>query len=128
MQNGLQIPFRRINHITLPVPAGEEEQARGFYGGVLGLEEIPRARGLEEHYNLIWYALLDIQLHLDFSPPWAAPALNHHVAVEVTGIEKIRRELESKHATIREAVPLADRTRFYVLDPFGNYFELIEFK
>jgi hypothetical protein len=25
-------------------------------------------------------------------------------------------------------VPMPDRERFYLLDPFGNYFELIEMK
>jgi len=29
---------------------------------------------------------------------------------------------------ILEAVPLPDRERFYLLDPFGNYIEVIEMK
>ena len=36
--------------------------------------------------------------------------------------------LEAKGAKIREAVVMPDRNRFYLLDPFGNYFEFMEFK
>jgi len=36
--------------------------------------------------------------------------------------------LEAKGATIREAEVMPDRNRFYLLDPFGNYFEFMEFK
>jgi len=114
--------------VTVAVPASEEERVRAFYGGVLGLKELPRNQALAGHYTLIWYQLLDIQLHLDFSPPWVTPAENRHVALEVRELKKIRAYLEAKGATIREAVVMPDRDRFYVLDPFGNYFEFIEFK
>lgn len=76
----------------------------------------------------MWFVLLDIQIHIDFTPPWFIPAENRHVALEVIGIEKVRHYLESKGATIREAVPMPDRIRFNLLDPFGNYFEFMEFK
>jgi catechol 2,3-dioxygenase-like lactoylglutathione lyase family enzyme len=114
----------RINHVTLAVPAGRHAEVRAFYGGVLGLEEIPRPDALNKVYDLIWYKFLDILLHL--TPPWVTPAENRHVALEVRDLPGIRRYLESKGATIREAVPMPDRERFYLLDPFGNYFELIE--
>ncbi len=128
MQEDFTIPFRRINHVTIAVPAGEEQRVRAFYGGLLGLKEIPQAKALVGHYTLMWFVLLDIQIHIDFSPPWFVPAENRHVALEVIGVEKVRRYLESKGATIREAVPMPDRVRFYLLDPFGNYFEFMEFK
>jgi len=128
MPEEFTISFRRLNHVTVPVPAGEEVRVRAFYGGILGLKELPRNESLESHYTLIWFELLDIQLHLDFSPPWMNPAENRHVALEIRGLPAVRQYLESKGATTREAVPMPDRDRFYLLDPFGNYFEFIEFK
>jgi catechol 2,3-dioxygenase-like lactoylglutathione lyase family enzyme len=125
---GMKIQARKLNHITVAVPAGEHERVRAFYGGVLGLEEIPRPDALNKVYDLIWYKFLDILLHLDFTPPWVTPAENRHIALEVGDLPAIRRYLESKGATIREAVPMPDRDRFYLLDPFGNYFELLEMK
>jgi extradiol dioxygenase family protein len=50
------------------------------------------------------------------------------MALEVHDLHKIRQYLEAKGATIREAVVMPDRNRFYLLDPFGNYFEFMEFK
>ena len=128
MQDDFQISFRRINHVTVAVPAGEQEKVRAFYGGVLGLKELPQNTALKGRYTLIWYELLDIQLHLDFSPPWVTPAENRHIALEVNDLARARQFLESRGATIREAVLMPDRVRFYLLDPFGNYFEFIEFK
>ena len=56
------------------------------------------------------------------------PAENRHLAIEVREIRAVRDYL-GKHGTeIREAVVIPDRERFYVLDPFGNYFEFIEMK
>ena len=123
-----KISFRRINHVTVAVPAGEEEKVRAFYGGILGLKEVPRDKALAGRYKLIWYELRDILLHLDFSPPWVTPAENRHVALEVKDLTNVRAYLESKGAEIREAVPMADRDRFYLIDPFGNYFEFLELK
>jgi catechol 2,3-dioxygenase-like lactoylglutathione lyase family enzyme len=118
----------RLNHVTIAVPAGEHDQVRAFYGRVLGLEEIPRPDALNKVYDLIWYKFLDILLHLDFTSPWVRPAENRHIAFEVVDLPAVRRYLEGRGTTIREAVPMPDRERFYLLDPFGNYFELIEMK
>ncbi len=60
--------------------------------------------------------------------PWTKPAENRHVAVEVKDLHAVRAYLEEKGVEIREAVVIPDRERFYVLDPFGNYFEFIEMK
>ncbi len=124
----MQLKVKRINHVTIAVPAGEHGKVRAFYGDVLGLEEIPRPAELNAVYDLIWYKFLDILFHLDFTPPWYPPAENRHVAIEVEDLPALRRYLEGKGATIREAVVMPDRDRFYLLDPFGNYFELMEMK
>ncbi len=38
------------------------------------------------------------------------------------------RYLEGNCVTNFEAVPMPDRDRFYLLDSFGNYFEVLEMK
>lgn len=124
----MNIHFRRLNHITIAAPAGRHAEVRGFYGGVLGLKEIQRPDALGSVYDLIWYEWLDFLLHIDFTPPWFPPAENRHVAIEVADIRAVRTYLRSQGAEIREAVVIPDRERFYLIDPFGNYFELIEFR
>ena len=122
----MTIAYRRINHVTLAVPAGEHAKVREFYGQVLGLQEVRRPEALGAIYDIIWYELLDILLHIDFTPPWTKPAENRHIAVEVKDLDIVRAYLKENGVEIREAVPIPDRKRFYVLDPFGNYFEFVE--
>ncbi len=124
----MKINATRINHITIPAPAGEHARVREFYGELLGLEEVPRPAALNAVYDLMWFKFLDILFHIDFTPPWTQPAENRHVALEIENLPTVRRYLESKGATIREAVVMPDRDRFYLLDPFGTYFELLEMK
>lgn len=124
----MKIIYRRINHVTLAVPAGEHAKVRAFYCGVLGLQEVKRPEALGVVYDIIWFEWLDILRHIDFTPPWTKPAENRHIAVEVNDLHAVRTYLEQKGAEIREAVVIPDRDRFYVLDPFGNYFEFIEMK
>ncbi len=124
----MKIEYRRINHVTVAAPAGGHAKVRAFYGGVLGLKEVERPGALNKVYDLIWYEWMDILLHIDFTPPWTKPAENRHVAVEVKDLPAVRAYLEQQGAEIREAVAMPDRKRFYLLDPFGNYFEIIEIK
>ncbi|MCE0524035.1 MAG: VOC family protein [Methylacidiphilales bacterium] len=124
----MKLNAKRLNHVTIAAPAGEHAKVRAFYGDLLGLEEVPRPDALNAVYDLMWFKFLDILLHIDFSPPWNKPAENRHIALEIEDLPSLRRYLESKNATIREAVVMPDRDRFYLLDPFGNYFELLEMK
>jgi catechol 2,3-dioxygenase-like lactoylglutathione lyase family enzyme len=109
----MKIEYRRINHITIAVPAGEHEKVRAFYGGVLGLKEVERPDVLNKVYDVIWYEWMEILLHLDFTPPWFKPAENRHVAVEVADIRAVRAYLEQQGAEILEAVPMPDRKQTF---------------
>ena len=66
----MTIVYRRINHVTLAVPAGEHAKVRAFYCGVLGLQEVKRPEALGVVYDIIWFEWLDMLLHIDFTPPW----------------------------------------------------------
>ena len=122
----MAIEFKRLNHITISVPANSHELVRWFYGTVLGLKEVQRPKELTAVYDLIWYELMSFLLHIDFSPPFVMCGENRHPGIEVKNIAKVKQELKQKGATIREAVVINDRERFYLIDPFGNYFEIIE--
>ena len=124
----MKITYNRLNHVTIAVPDGEHEKVRAFYGDILGLREIERPGALGGVYDLIWYEWLDFLLHIDFTPPWSKPAENRHLAVEVADIGGVRKYLQMQGAEIREALLIPDRDRFYVIDPFGNYLEFLEFK
>lgn len=124
----MKIEYRRVNHVTVAVPAGQHEKVKSFYGGILGLKEVTPPGAVNGAYDILWFQWLDVLLHIDFTPPWFKPAENRHLAVEVDDLAAVRDYLQKRGAEIREAVVIPDRLRFYVLDPFGNYFEFIEMR
>ena len=44
-----------IDHVQLAMPAGEEEQARAFFGGVLEMTEIPKPTVLAARGGCLLY-------------------------------------------------------------------------
>ena len=132
----MSVEFRRLNHLTVNAPSGEQEKVRWFYCTLLGLKEVPRPGNLDKIYEIMWFQLCDFLFHIEFVKDFTRPPVSYekdailpgrHIALEVKNIHKVRQLLTDAKLTIYEAVTLADRDRFYVLDPFGNFFELIEF-
>jgi catechol 2,3-dioxygenase-like lactoylglutathione lyase family enzyme len=60
-----------LDHMQLAMPRGAEEQARAFYGGVLGLEELPKPPALAARGG-VWFRCGEQQINLgveeDFHP------------------------------------------------------------
>ena len=71
----------RINHVQVAMPRGLEDEARRFYGDVLGLREIPKPPALAARGGA-WFELGDAQLHLGVDPEFR-PARKAHVAFDV---------------------------------------------
>lgn len=133
----MSVKIKRLHHLTINAPTGEQEKVRWFYGEMLGLKEIPPPKKLQNIYEIVWYELLDILIHIEFTKNYIKPREDdengailpgRHFALEVENLTKIREKFEKHQVIIREAVTLPDRDRFYVVDPFGNFIELIEFK
>lgn len=122
--------FKRLNHITINAPKGAHDKVRKFYGEVFKLKEIPFPEELVGIYDIIWYQFMDIVLHVEFSETYLEEQkhfdISRHIAVDVENIEAGRKELEECGINIIEGTPLPDRQRFYIQDPFGNTFEIIE--
>ncbi|HWT04009.1 MAG TPA: VOC family protein [Pyrinomonadaceae bacterium] len=119
----MKINFRRIDHVQLCIPPGAEDEAREFYGRVLGLEEIEKPAALRERGGL-WFGVADLQLHIGVEPP-AGPS-KHHPAFEIEGARAVRSYLEASGVRVRDETPVEGVTRFSIFDPFGNRIELLE--
>ncbi|HET8906025.1 MAG TPA: hypothetical protein VFN11_03570, partial [Ktedonobacterales bacterium] len=52
-----------LDHVQLTMPRGAEEQARAFYGGALGLDEIPKPPALAARGGL-WFRCGAQEVHL----------------------------------------------------------------
>jgi hypothetical protein len=53
----------RIEHVQLAMPRGEEERAREFYSGLLGIPEVPKPPALAARGG-VWFERGDVKVHL----------------------------------------------------------------
>ena len=113
-----------IDHVQLAAPAGCEIEARGFFGGVLGLREIHKPETLAGRGG-VWFACGAQELHVGVESDFH-PAHKAHPASRVEGLEELRGRLEEAgiHAIEDDALP--GTRRFYAQDPFGNRLEFTE--
>lgn len=114
----------RIHHVQIAIPAGGEDAARQFYGGVLGLSEMEKPENLRSRGG-VWFRTGNLELHLGVDPEFS-PATKAHVAFMVDDIAVMRDRCESAGHATREDEPLPGYERFYVDDPFGNRTELLQ--
>jgi len=119
----MKINVKRLDHVQVCVPRGAEEEARAFYGGLLGLEEIEKPRELRERGGL-WFNVADIQLHVGVEDA-VAPS-KRHPAFEVEEIAAVRSYLEQNGVRTKDEPQLPGVRRFSFFDPFGNRIELME--
>ena len=108
--------------MQLACPAGGEDEARGFYGGVLGLREIEKPEPLRSRGG-VWFECGTQQIHLGIEEPFA-PARKAHPALRVRDARELE-ELAERLGDVRWDADLPGVRRFYVDDPFGNRVELL---
>ena len=116
---------RRLQHVSVPAPLRGADEARAFYGGVLGLAEKPVPDSLEPD-RFVWFEAgtgeLEVHVFLADAPP--APRTGAHFCLDVDDLDAVRSRLEEAGAGIEEARPIGNRPRFFCRDPFGNLIEL----
>ena len=119
----MKVRIKRLDHVQLCIPTGEEEKAREFYTKVLGLEEIEKPDALKPNGGL-WFQMADIQLHIGVEDVQGKS--KRHPAFEVEGLEQIREYLRENRVQIKEETPVPGLNRFSFFDPFDNRIELME--
>lgn len=117
-----------LDHVQVAAPPGCEEEARRFYGGVLGLEEIEKPEALRARGG-VWFRLGPNELHVGVADPFA-PARKAHPGIAVSdtaALVALAARLADAGADPEWADPdeLPDRARLHVHDPFGNRLELL---
>lgn len=111
-----------LDHVQLAMPAGQEDVARRFYVGLLGLTEVTKPAGLVGRGGC-WFVGPSIHLHLGGDPAFV-PAAKAHPGLLVANLEAARRTLDEAGVQVvdDEAIEVE---RFYASDPFGNRLEFI---
>ncbi|SDI85283.1 glyoxalase [Nonomuraea jiangxiensis] len=112
--------IKALHHVQLAAPAGSEPLLREFYGGVLGLREVPKPPGLAGRGG-VWFRGEGVEVHLGVEDGFR-PARKAHPAFLVD-------DLDAYAAEIRDAIPddlLPGYRRIYLSDPVGNRIELLQ--
>lgn len=110
-----------LDHVQLACPVGAEDDARAFYGGLLGLSEIEKPEPLRGRGG-VWFECGAHQLHLGVEEDFR-PARKAHPALLVEGLAAF---VDGRGLAFRWADDLPGMVHGYVDDPFGNRIELIE--
>ena len=113
-----------IEHVQLAMPAGGENEARGFYSGVLGIPEVPKPPHLALRGG-VWFESGRLKIHLGVEADFR-PARKAHPALLVEGLGHLVEALQTSGYPIVDDEPLDGYQRVYVSDPFGNRIELME--
>lgn len=112
-----------LDHVQLACPPGGEDEARRFYGELLGLTEIHKPEPLRSRGGVWFECGPSQQLHLGVEDPFA-PARKAHPALRVESVSALE-GLASRLPSVRWDDNLPGYRRFYTDDPFGNRLELL---
>jgi catechol 2,3-dioxygenase-like lactoylglutathione lyase family enzyme len=114
-----------IDHVQLAAPAGCEDEARRFYGVLLGLSEVPKPAALQPRGG-VWFACGEQQLHVGVTERFS-PADKAHPAFQVglDDLDPLAARLEDAGAPVWWDDTIPGARRFYTADPWGNRLELV---
>jgi catechol 2,3-dioxygenase-like lactoylglutathione lyase family enzyme len=113
----------RIEHVQLAAPAGCEQEARRFFGHLLGLEELEKPVALSERGG-VWFRVGGQELHIGVEEPFA-PARKAHPAFSVTGYDELLDRLRAAGIDVADDPSIAGVRRCHIADPWGNRIELV---
>ncbi len=114
-----------IDHIQIAMPAGAEDQARAFYGAILGFSETPKPALLAGRGGA-WFQQGTVVVHLGVEAAFR-PARKAHPAFLVDNLDAlVERCQQAGYETDTDEPPLDGYRRAHVYDPFGNRIELME--
>jgi len=113
-----------LDHVQVAAPSACEDEARRFYGDVLGLDEIAKPPALRSRGG-VWFRVGAQELHVGVEDPFT-PATKAHPALRVADLDALRARLRAAGAVIAEDEgTIPGVRRFYTADPFGNRIELL---
>jgi catechol 2,3-dioxygenase-like lactoylglutathione lyase family enzyme len=121
------IDITQVHHIQIFVPREVEQEAKHFYGEVLGLAEIPKPAPWRKNGGA-WYQHGPNQLHLSLlRRPEDNRASQRHVCYMVADLGRAEKFMRQAGVEIvPDDRPFDQWTRFYVRDPGGNFIEIAQ--
>lgn len=119
------MPIMRLHHANISIPSGKEEEARTFYVGLLGLEEIEKPEALKPNGGF-WLRLDNLDVHIGTQDGIERNSLKMHLAYQLDNLSAWRKKLEEAGIPIKENTAIPEFDRFEIRDPFGNRIEFVQ--
>jgi catechol 2,3-dioxygenase-like lactoylglutathione lyase family enzyme len=115
----------RLDHVQIAAPADCEDEARRFFGDLIGLTEIEKPEPLRERGG-VWFAVGEHQLHVGVEPEFA-PARKAHPAFSLSpaNLDLLAGRLANVGSDVTWDSTLPGQRRFYCQDPWGNRLEFL---
>jgi catechol 2,3-dioxygenase-like lactoylglutathione lyase family enzyme len=115
----------RLDHVQIAAPPGCEAEARRFFGGVVGLEELEKPEPLRGRGGA-WFAAGDRQVHIGVAEDFS-PAEKAHPAFSLPAgeLEALAERLVGSGTEVAWDDALPGAQRFYCADPWGNRLEFL---
>jgi catechol 2,3-dioxygenase-like lactoylglutathione lyase family enzyme len=122
MVDPVALAITGIDHVQVAAPAGREEDARSFYGGLLGLEELPKPTALAARGGC-WFRAGAQELHVGVEEGFV-PARKAHPGLVADDLDSLAGRLRDAGHDIVFDDAIPEARRFHVADPFGNRLEI----
>lgn len=116
--------IKSIHHVQLAMPKGEEDAARAFYEGVLGLSEVAKPEVLAGRGGC-WFEAGGVRVHLGVEEGFQ-PARKAHPGLLVGDLDALVARLDEAGIAARPDEDYPGFRRVYIDDPFGNRIELMQ--
>lgn len=113
-----------LDHVQIAAPPGCEAEARRFYGGLLGLPEVPKPPGVRATGG-VWFRCGGQELHIGIEDSFAPAGKAHPGLLVADGaLDALAARLLAAGVEVRWDERIPERRRFYASDPWGNRLEL----
>jgi predicted enzyme related to lactoylglutathione lyase len=124
--------FERLHHSAFTIPVGEEQRAREFYSGVLGLTEVPKPESMDRTRGG-WFRSVPevadgtsgIEIHIIPDPGFTPNRLGHP-AIIVSDLDALAERLTEHGVVVEPDSRFPLHRRFHTYDSFGNQIEFLQ--
>lgn len=114
----------RLHHVQLAMPAEREDDARAFWGGVLGLEEVDKPPALAARGGC-WFRGGALEVHCGVEADFAL-ARKAHPGIVVDDLDEVVTRLGKAGVEVAPDDNFPGYRRVHAHDPFGNRLEFLE--
>ena len=115
-----------VHHIQITAPENCEPDARAFYVGLLGLEEIHKPKELRGRGGVWFHTPNHIEIHVSVRPNDTPPGTHRHIALRVDHLDTLLQRLKEAGVKTEQPPEVEGWKRIFIFDPFDNKLELLE--